>query len=210
MELAGQWKRRADRLLAQSQLLPLLTRHGRVAFSGGYAYDLMMTPNIDVHLLLSPFTRAAAAEVLGGLVQQGWWSTITFVDRVDERFRSTLLDVPRGYYIGMETDFHAAQWTVDVWLFDAAKYRGDVWRPIIDSISDEQRRAILEIKAARNEGKVTATGVEVYEAVISGGARGLDDFVGLRATRTRTRLGPTEESRRHDCDSRCCLFREDA
>lgn len=43
MEVARQWKERADKLLAESRLLDLLARYGEVNFSGGYAYDVMMT-----------------------------------------------------------------------------------------------------------------------------------------------------------------------
>jgi hypothetical protein len=172
IELARQWKERADGLLAESKLVDLLERHGEVHFSGSYAYDVMMSPDVDIHLVLPAFTREHAARVLLSLVEQGWWATITFADRVDERFRPpTLQGVPRGYYVGLETDLDGARWKVDVWLLDETKYRGDVWRPIMESISDEQRQAILELKVARGDERVSAAGVEIYEAVINGGVR---------------------------------------
>lgn len=81
IELAREWKERADGLLAQSKLVDLLERYGEVHFSGSYAYDVMMSPDVDIHLVLPAFTREHAVRVLLSLVEQGWWATTTFADR---------------------------------------------------------------------------------------------------------------------------------
>ena len=119
IERARNWKEGADRLLAESKLADLLQRHGEVHFSGGYAYNVMMAPDIDIHLLVPEFTKTRAVKVHLSLVDQGWWATITFADWVEERFRPpTLSGVPRGYYVGVETQFDAVRWKVDIWVLD--------------------------------------------------------------------------------------------
>lgn len=81
---ARAWRERAARLLEASDLPVLLREHGRIVFSGSYAYDTMMSPDIDLHLLLNAFSRQGAVEVLDALIHQDWWNTYTFGDWVQE------------------------------------------------------------------------------------------------------------------------------
>jgi hypothetical protein len=42
---ASRWKGRADAPLVESALIERLEQHGRLDFSGAYAYDLMKSPD---------------------------------------------------------------------------------------------------------------------------------------------------------------------
>jgi hypothetical protein len=173
---AGGWRERADSLLERSGLEALLGQHGEVHFSGSYAYDLMMTPDIDIHVVIQGLTRESAVRVLSAAAASEQWATITFADRADDRFRPETFDgSPRGYYIGLATDVGEATWRVDVWLLDAARYSGDTWGPRMAAITDEERAAILTIKAARNQGNISATAVEIYRAVLDEGLRTVEE-----------------------------------
>ena len=80
------WRRRATALLDASELTRILENHGRLVLSGAYAYDTMMSPDIDLHLIPDAFSRHKAVEILNVLIDQDWWDTLTFGDWVQDRF----------------------------------------------------------------------------------------------------------------------------
>lgn len=164
---AQAWKQRATAVLDASQLLDVLPPPRRVVFSGSYAYDLMMSPDIDVHVLPVAFGRRAAIDGLCALVEHGWWNTYTLGDYVEERFRADLEgQVTRGYLLKLGRTFEDRRWNVDMWLLDPARYPGDLIASKMAAVTPEQRLAILRIKEARAEGKLSASGVEIYSAVL--------------------------------------------
>lgn len=154
-------------------MLETLARFGHVEFSGAYAYDLMMSPDIDVHLVASEFTYAHAVGVARELMAEGWWMRVTFEDRV----RWPYPGLPNGYYVGTRAEFRGQTWKVDTWMLDASRYRGDVWGPRLADISHEQRDAILNLKASRSEGLLSASGIEIYGAVIDDDLRTVEQVV---------------------------------
>ena len=164
---ARAWRERAARLLEASDLPVLLREHGRIVFSGSYAYDTMMSPDIDLHLLLNAFSRHGAVEVLDALIHQDWWNTYTFGDWVQERFRATVGGrAPKGYLLKLGATFEGRYWNVDAWVLDHGRYAGDLWAPKMAAITGEQRLAILRLKRARAVGALRSPGVDIYEAVV--------------------------------------------
>jgi hypothetical protein len=164
---ARAWRERASRLLEASDLPVLLGDHGRIVFSGSYAYDTMMSPDIDLHLLLDVFSRQSAVEVLDALIRQDWWNTYAFGDWVQERFRATVGGrAPRGYLLKLGATFEDRYWNVDAWVLDHGAYAGDLWAPKMAAITGEQRLALLRLKRARAIGELQSPGVDIYEAVV--------------------------------------------
>lgn len=177
------WHDQASALLAESQLPGVLHGHGDVVFSGSYAYGTMMSPDVDLHLLLPRFSRPAAVDVLSALLEQDWWNTYTFGDWVQERFRAVIGGrAPRGYLVKLQTNFSGADWTVDGWVLDGQRYDGDVWAPRMASITHDERVAILRIKRARTMGVLHASGVDIYRAVLDGDATDAETFLSWQAT----------------------------
>ena len=154
-------------LLEASDLPVLLIDHGRIVFSGSYAYDTMMSPDIDLHLLPNVFSRQSAVKVLEALIHQDWWNTYAFGDWVQERFRVTVGGrAPRGYLLKLGVTFEGSHWNVDAWVLDHRRYAGDLWAPRMATITEEQRLAILRLKRARAVGALQSPGVDIYEAVV--------------------------------------------
>lgn len=159
-------RERASRLLEASDLAVLLGDHGRIVFSGSYAYDTMMSPDIDLHLLPNVFSRQSAVD-LDALIRQDWWNTYSFGDWVQERFRETVGGrAPRGYLVKLGATFEGMYWNVDAWVLDQARYAGDLWAPRMAVITGEQRLAILRLKRARAIGALRSPGVDIYAAVV--------------------------------------------
>jgi hypothetical protein len=164
---AQAWKRRATALLDASGLTRLLGNHGRLVLSGAYAYDTMMSPDVDAHLIPDVFSRQKAVEILNILVDQDWWNTVTFGDWVQDRFQAAAEGrITRGYFLRLGGFFDGDRWNVDAWLLDPAKYPGDLWAPRMAGITPDERLAVLRIKAARARGALRASGVAIYTAVL--------------------------------------------
>ncbi len=156
--------------------MSLLQEVGEVVFSGSYAYDLMMKPDIDIHLLPAVWSRDTAVSLVHRLLVQDWWNACKFGDWVREDFRSGLGDrMPRGYYVCLWGPHGEAYWKVDIWVLNPARYPGDVWGRRMAAVSEEERLAILRIKDATK-----AAGVPVYTAVLEGGVRTPEDFIKWR------------------------------
>ena len=164
---AQAWRHRATALLDASGLTRILGDHGRLVLSGAYAYDTMMSPDIDLHLIPDVFSRYTTVEILNVLIDQDWWNTLTFGDWVQDRFRAAAEGgVTRGYLLQLAGFFEGRRWKVDAWLLDPAKYPGDLWATRMAGMTAEQRLAVLRIKAARARGALRATGVAIYTAVL--------------------------------------------
>ena len=179
---ARAWRTRAAAVLAASELLELLGDRGRVVLSGSYAYDTMMSPDIDLHVLPPAFSRPDAVEVLDALVRHDWWNTYDFGDYVQERFRAPLGGhLPRGYLVKLGRMFEGISWNVDAWLLDPAKYPGDFWTPRMAAITPDQRLAVLRIKKARAERQLNGSGVEIYSAVLDHHVTTPEEFTAWQA-----------------------------
>lgn len=177
------WRETASRLLEASDLPLLLSDHGRIVFSGSYAYDTMMSPDIDLHLLQNVFCRQSAVEVLDALIRQDWWNTYSFGDWVQERFRATVGGrAPMGYHVKLGATFEGMSWNVDAWVLDQGRYAGDLWAPRMATITGEQRLAILRLKRARAIGALRSLGVDIYAAVVDHDVKTPEAFLAWQAT----------------------------
>ena len=57
-----------QRLLEKTDLLPLLGKYGEVELTGSFVLDLMVTPDIDIHLVNPSITKKKAVALLNDLI----------------------------------------------------------------------------------------------------------------------------------------------
>jgi hypothetical protein len=171
------WRKRADLLLKESRLLEIVEGFGEARLSGSYVYDLMLGPDIDMHLLPHRFDRQTAVSIHTALIVQNWWNRFYFEDWVDERFRSSIRTlVVRGFYIGVQRDVDGTVWKIDIWVVDPARFPGDLIRNRMMALTEEERMAILLLKDARNLNVIDrCASVRIYRAVLDG-VRSVEDF----------------------------------
>jgi hypothetical protein len=177
-------KQQADKLLADSKLIEQLKQFGDIGYSGSYAYDLMLNPDIDLHLILDDYKKHTASKVLNTLIEQGWWNSYTFADWTQDKFRLPQWQwLPRGYYINVRADFGGARWKVDIWLLDKARYKGDYLAEKMSKVTDDERLAILQIKEARESKRVNSGSYDIYTAVIDDGIKTPEEFTRWQSSR---------------------------
>lgn len=172
-------KAQAKKLLTESQLIQQLQQFGDVGYSGSYAYNLMLNPDIDLHLVLKEYSKDTASKVLNTLMEQDWWNSYTFADWTQDRFRLPQWQwLPKGYYLNVRADFGGARWKVDIWLLDKDRYKGDYLAEKMSKVTEDERLAILRIKEARESKRVNTGSYDIYSAVIDSGIRTPEDFIG--------------------------------
>lgn len=166
----------ADKLLDASNLYQVLSKYGKVEFTGSYKYDLMLSPDIDIYLVVEEVSKSVAQNLLTELISLGWWNGYLLYDWV--KFSSdNHPSFPKSYYVGLKTTQGSLRWKVDIWLVTSEQLKTVEEGWIENSTKDDKiREAILRIKQSREEGLVNTTSHQIYEAVIKDSVRTVDEF----------------------------------
>jgi hypothetical protein len=144
------------------------------ATGGAVAYDLVVSRDLDYEVFTDGTPSVAAG--FGVLAQLAEHPQVT-----STRFRNALHTPDQGLYWQLRcTDNDDHEWRVELWTL-AADHPGPLsaWlvEPMRPALDDEQRKAILLLKEARAAGVVRAiASIDIYRAVIDGGARTPDEL----------------------------------
>lgn len=167
------YKRDATALLEKTALIRLLRKYGRVQLIGGYALDLLVSPDIDITVVDSRMTRAKALRLFDAIVKQGRFEGHMFNDNVkrrDARF-------PRGYYIGLKRPYADKRWKIDVWCLTSKNREGDrVMRYVGSRLTRANRLAILKLKAYKYRRGLGFPSTVIYDAVLADGVTSIRDL----------------------------------
>jgi len=157
------WRQQADKLLKQSNLLPLLQTEGEVIITGSYAYDLMLGGDIDLYLITPKDPKTVAQKLLTKLVKEGFWNGYMLYDWVNWRQEY----FPSGFYLGTQTDFVKNRWKVDIWVLNEFPAEQKTYKDWLEkSLNNTNRKTILELKEARKKNRWPVDGKTIYDAVI--------------------------------------------
>lgn len=160
----------ADQLLASSDLISILSRHGEVKLVGSYPARLMVHGDIDAHIVKkSAFTKAEVIRILTSIIAETTFTSYFFGDWCKSGKDSNF---PHGYYIGLKVVYKGRKWKIDLWFLDERQQnRNDRERLNIGDIklTPAQKSTILRLKQYRNGLGLTISGQKVYEAVLVNG-----------------------------------------
>lgn len=174
-------KQEADALLREEGIEALLSRCGDVIYTGSYALDLMVWPDIDLYVVPRPGVDwdACAAELAAGFTRRA------DVDRVkvEKSFWKKRPELPKGIGIGVKipSPNHLLPWKLDIWIVDAQTR--DQNRVLMEGIRSKltptSRQLIIEAKTALiKDGRTPSmSGVRVYEAVLEKGLASQDEIL---------------------------------
>jgi hypothetical protein len=178
-EKAARWKSKADKLLINYKLESILKDHGKVEFTGSYKYNLMLSPDIDMYLIVKVGDqKPTAIKVLSELIEQNLWNGYLFYDW--SKFRSEEhKNYPIGYYIGLKSTYKENRWKVDIWIVDEAEKNKRSWNDKLTHLNYEQREVVLTLKRAKLNGEIQSSVHDIYEAVLYKNVRTVNEFKGL-------------------------------
>jgi hypothetical protein len=177
-------KSEADTLLARAELRAALPTEAVWFIGGSYAYDLMAWRDLDVYVLDPaadlPRSFAVAAHVTARL------------GALKARFTDSRGGQPDGLYWGIRLgDSRRGAWKLDLWFLRPASYEQHQHyaAAMRARLTPELSGTILALKArywTRPEYRDTITSHDLYEAVLTHGARNEVEFEEYLRTRRRS------------------------
>jgi hypothetical protein len=177
-EQNAHFQKLADQLLADSKLISILEKYGRVMPDGSHAYGLMMHGDIDIHILRdTAYSKEETLQIFGDIFRSTGMQSYYIGD-----WNNSLEDAgkfPTGYYIGLKTKYGGANWKIDLWFLsteDEKSYKSKHFDISAIVVTPAQKKAILEFKKYRNDNKLKVSGQQIYEMVARDGVLNIEDF----------------------------------
>lgn len=162
-----EWKSKADNLLAEKDLVADLSSYGKVCFTGAYSYNLMMHGDIDISIVREDaFSVEEVLEIFKSLYLKGKFRSYFIGGDWDDPRKG--VEFPKGYYIGLKEKINGEKWKFDLWFLSEQEFNKRSDNPKLSSLTEDQKKLILDCKRARNENKLAISGQEIYDLVLSG------------------------------------------
>jgi hypothetical protein len=171
----------ASQVLAELDLGDLFADVGPVLVVGSYLSGLMAWRDLDVGLLAGvSCSPSHVLELLKRVVELPGFVGFSYRDERGERCPTGEARDER-YHVPFDLDAGQGRWRIDlsVWLRDLHGHVADWHVRLRDTITDEQRLAVLRIKDVWHRLPSypdTVSGWEIYTAVLDDGVRGPEQF----------------------------------
>jgi hypothetical protein len=161
----------ADSIIRELGLIELLQQYGEARIVGSVALDLVVKPDIDIHLLVdSPDLLQIVNSIYPRLLEREQVREVRITDYRGEGGLKIGIDAYPG---------HSATWSIDLWITnDPSATAFEFTDHLLQVLKPAQREAILEIKQACHQKGLLRDGLskKIYEAVVNHGIRGLESF----------------------------------
>lgn len=136
-------KQQAENILRELQLIEKWNEIGDCFVVGATAYDLIVTPDIDLETFCEEINPARIMKELAVLLANPNVLELNYHDYSKSDFN--------GHYFKLVYQVQEVHWTIDMWLFSNNR-EGALSRDIVpfmkETLTTETREIILEIKEA--------------------------------------------------------------
>lgn len=153
----------ADVLLKKTELVEKLSKYGEVSISGSYDLDLMMDGDIDLLIINKNIDKQKSVDILQALILQDDFNGYLYYDWTKRKH----VGFPKGYYIGLKTDFRERKWKVDVWLVK------EIYKPteklmsfIKSNLNEKNKKIILDLKYKAKTNNSNLRSSDIYKKVL--------------------------------------------
>lgn len=176
LEIATKLHTDADEIVYGRGLDALLRAYGRVWYTGSYATNLMVWPDIDVHMVMEPDPRS-----LDRFFDMG--RKIAHIDGITHlhfgnQIARPVAGFPKGYYWGIRVHVGSwkTPWKIDLWATDTNDFVANKeWiERVCQALDEDTRRFIIEFKHSllTSSGRTPmGSGYAVCEGVLFRGLR---------------------------------------
>lgn len=179
---------RAARLLCDD-VYPVLMRYGRPFLTGSYVYDLMVVPELDLYLEMSPLNLDQCAQLCADLVKCKSVKRIKYSNRLDYPRQSG--NTISGLWLRPTFADRYEDWDIDIWCIQRESSPvswKDPYAWLINLSADEKentRKLKLQLLGKKLYGNERAiTSVQLYEFVERHRGQSLADVLRWRFERT--------------------------
>ncbi len=175
LKMSNEWKEKADILLKEKGLFDDLSQYGEVHFTGAYAYNLMMHGDVDISVVRDEaFSNKEVFEIFKSLYFKANFRSYFIAGDWDDPRKGN--EFPEGFYIGLKEKINGERWKFDIWFLDKDAFHKRNNNPKLSSASEKEKELILECKQVRKKRKLDTTGQEIYDLVLSGKVKSIEDF----------------------------------
>jgi hypothetical protein len=161
-------KREADLIVAESNVVDILSKLGKVNFVGSYTFNLLYRQDIDIIVTSNNCSKDLAINTTKKFLDDGLFQTIGFANNIDYEAPNGLL----GYYWELIFIKEGRKWKFDVWYTAEQKVKTiENTQKILTKLSDikNAREKILELKHKFYNGEKYSNdmnGFKIYEQVL--------------------------------------------
>jgi hypothetical protein len=171
MSQSSSLRAEAIEIVQRLGLLDILTRFGEARLVGSVALDLVVKPDIDLHLLLDQEPLLyATTEIAGSLISMEEVKEVRISDYRGKESLKLGLDCIPG---------RSSSWSIDIWITSDPSTTGfELTDKMEKALRPEQREVILDIKRSYYEKGQLRDGLSsmIYAAVLEEGVSGLEEF----------------------------------
>ena len=172
LERAAKKKVQAEKILNELNLIEKWETVGNCFLVGATAYDLIVTPDIDLETFSERPNPQTIMTELALLTQN--------TNVIELKYRDYTRTDFNGHYFKLIYQAEEMEWNIDMWLFSSDR-SGALSRDLVpfmkDNVTEEARIAILDIKEALLELNENYASIFIYQAVLEFGVRHIDGFL---------------------------------
>ena len=157
-------KQQATKILDELQLVEKWNKVGKCHLVGATAYDLIVTPDIDLETFCDEINPQEIMKELGILVMNP--------NVIELKYRDYSKTTFQGHYFKLLYRVEDTVWTIDMWLFSNTR-EGALSRDLVPFmkkyLTNETRKIILDIKEGLIEQNQDFSSIFIYQAVLEYG-----------------------------------------
>ncbi len=180
LRISENYKKEADRILLESNLVEDLSRLGEVIFTGAYTGNVMMHGDIDLVVVRDiPFTKDEVFNVMRELYSKDYFRSYFISGDWDDLRKGA--EFPIGHYLGLKLMVGGEKWKFDIWFVGRKDYedRQKDFQIKDTILTSEQKETILSFKKYRNDNKLPISGFYIYDAVINKNCKKVEDLISI-------------------------------
>jgi hypothetical protein len=154
----------ADALLKKTDLIKKLSKYGEVYISGSYDLGLMMDGDIDLFIINKNIDKKKSVGILNNLIAEDDFNGYLYFDWTKRKH----IGFPKGYYIGLKTNFRDRKWKIDIWLVN------DIYKPteklmsfIKLNLNEKNKKTILALKYKVKTKNLDLRSSDIYKKVLN-------------------------------------------
>lgn len=172
LDRANRKKVRALKILDELQLMQRWRTIGNCFVVGATAYDLIVSPDIDMETFSDELNPEKVMMALAPLVDNQNVVELKYKNYMDSDYQ--------GHYFKIIYLANQEEWNIDMWLFSNG-CQGALSKDLVPfmkkALTATSRKAILDIKEALLETNLSYSSIFIYQAVIECGIRHVNEFL---------------------------------
>ncbi len=170
----------ASRLLTETKLVEFLQSLGKVEITGSFKYDLMVKPDIDIHIY-NPQELETSLKLIQQIIKEEKFKNFTFQNFLHK----TKPHLPFGIYISLIYKIEQIPFNIDLWIIKSKEYYENLYRDdfeLIKKLENKefdpiQKELMLSTKKYILENNLNIKSMQIYNAILNYNLKSIDEVI---------------------------------